>query len=556
MVSMKLSPLMRLTSMMCVFCLFVGTSFAYNVAAKFEPSAINVLTWDLQDTSGQNFIPMLYNLGPGGSPPVPIVEVPYVSPYSVGPFTTGNEFNSFLGVPYASLYNDTNPFSLTMWVQYNKTFSALGGSEILLSAGTSGHGGHYKIIRQASRYYLGSVDNLFLGEGLGIGWHFIVLSYNATNQTTIIYIDNSSIVNSTSLHGTYNINQVVVGAEYDGNNPAQDFLINQITFYNNTLTGADVDALATNTTATGNYSAPASDFEIYSFPQNLNKSLGFGNVFSTSLGTADTLAGTTYGIKFDPSIAWYSNGYPADGTYLVPGFVIKYKGDYITPYQVTALPFEEIQMGFTSTNANKCWVYTGTGSDSPIETANWAAMNPSRNTLYLPADSAPPLLRNTNPILFLGRQIYCTENENLTAHFYIVADGMVETDYNFVIPVGYYIYNNGTVDYTRNASHIYTSGAPPGLNTSGVPGPGPDISDPMVVVNLLLKPQIIVMVMVVAMGVLAAFVGGAVLGIAAMIGGLLILSIIGLIPIWVALVLIIVSAFIAAKQVQGVFTPK
>ena len=533
--------------------LFMGTPLAYDVTASFEPSAINVLTWDLQDTSEQDFIPLLYNLGTG-SPPVPIVEVNYTSPYSVGPFVTG-QFKNFMVSPDGPpvLYDQDDDFAVSMWVQFNKTWSSASGTEVLYSLSPDDTGYTILLTRQETRWYIEPGALFIVGEGLNIGWHFIVTTYDSANKTLTHYIDNSSVSNSSQMT-TFTLNITNFGASLSGANPSVDFLINQIKFYNDSLTGADVDLLAANLSASGNYTAPETDWQVHSFPQNFNASLGFGNVFNTTLGTSDVLAGTNFGIRFDPSVGWYSNGYPADSSMLIPGFVLKYKGEYVTPLLIENLPITNILFGFTATNEDACYLYTG-GTAAAIDTTDWAADTPDRYTLFLPSGFAPPLVRETNPVLFLGDQIYCTELENLTVHFLLEAEGITDTTVHFPIPLGYYIYNNGTVDYEVNATDTYTSGAPPGLNGSGIPGVALDSSDPMVMVELLLQPWVIVMIMVIGMGIIAASVGGSVLGIAAMVGGMLILTILGILPVWVVIILIVISAFIGAKQMQGMFTP-
>jgi hypothetical protein len=73
--------------------------------------------------------------------------------------------------------------------------------------------------------------------------------------------------------------------------------------------------------------------------------------------------------------------------------------------------------------------------------------------------------------------------------------------------------------------------------------------------NLFLQPWVIAFCLVIGMGILASQAGGAIMGVAGLLGGFLIMIILGILPVWLAIVILIPVAFIAAKTVQGLFSP-
>lgn len=544
--------------------LMLSLSFAYTITAEFEPSAINVYTYDIQDNSGQNFIPILYNKGLGGYSPASVVNAPYVAPYSVGVFPeyydggllaylSQSVLTSNLGAPYATFYNYTDNFSITMWVQLNATYTSK--SELLMYAHNLNLGKNcFKVYRESSGFtFYSDAQNgvITYNESVG-GWSFLALTYEYVNTTLgryTLYLNNGT-TNATAIDTLAPVNEFNFGAGtiYDGSiagGASITHLFNKIVFYNDTLIGSDIDALASNLNASGNYTGLPNEWEPVAFPSGLPYHLGFGRVLSTDECNGNYLNGTIYNIRFNPCMPWYATGAPADGDLLVPSFVLRYNGTYLTPYLREEMSTDTILSGYTADHAGTCWVYTGSGVDFPIPTGEWIAEYPDNYTLYLPTSYAPPLQRSTNPVLFLGHQIYCTTPENLTAHFFINgAYGVVETDLTFDFNIGNCMSLDGVYNYSCISNQTFFLGAPTGYNATDALGnaPGQDDTTGAIALALVSPTFVMLYIAIFLSACVAYFTRQGLFAMVVLVSILLVMGAVGLLDTWFFYLIIVIAA--------------
>jgi hypothetical protein len=308
-----------------------------------------------------------------------------------------------------------------------------------------------------------------------------------------------------------------------------------------------------NLSISGIATSAVSGWHIFSFPLNQDNNIGFGTLYNSSeiCEGGDTLAGTAFGITFNPCIKWWADGAPSNATLLIPGFLMKYDGEWVTPYWETTHSFTFNGFGFYAAHENNCWIESGSSNDFPIsaDPNGWASSAPKKYTLNIDGVS-----QNSYPNLYLDYQIYCLSPENLTAVFYVTYDSIVEI-FTLPVPIGYKIYPNGSVNYSLAPVGVWLDNSyVTNANVSAAGAINQNI-EPAAMVNLLLQPWVIAFFLIIGMGILASQAGGPIMGIAGLMGGFLIMIVLGLLPVWIAIVILIPVAFIAAKQVQGVFTP-
>jgi len=286
-----------------------------------------------------------------------------------------------------------------------------------------------------------------------------------------------------------------------------------------------------------------------SFPDNLEYAIGFAQATNQYSCEGNALTGTTYSINFQPCRLFYSHGAPADTTSLIPAFIMKYNNSLLTPYLIDELSFgDPFYFGFSSDHANTCWMDSGGAIDFPILTDDWTPLILRQYTLF----NSQQEQINTNPVLFMGNQIYCTQAENLTAHFYFSAQGVENNEFSFSVPIGYYVYSNGTVDYnipnngTFQTTNDFVNTAPPTGNSLIV---GFD--------NLsgLLTPTTVLLCAVLFFGaIVTRDTKSSPIGLIVIMVGALILSFYNFLP-WYITVLITIGAgfFIVTEVRKGVF---
>jgi len=241
-----------------------------------------------------------------------------------------------------SVWNSSAVWSLSMWLQYNSSTSA---TEVLFGFGDSG------LTQVALAKITGStglVECYIHGAGadqevystmsptIAVGdWFLLVYARNGSNSTSVCYIANNNVTTLSSDTGAPTSNpfvMAVIGANYDYNAPAIHYLINQVVFWNDTLSPDDVAWLYNNGQGQ-NYSGvkttstPSTDIVTSIFPNdlavNITNNIYFGYLpnFSTSpirncsLYLNGTLTNTNSTIVTNNTLNSIYYDFPNDGTY-------------------------------------------------------------------------------------------------------------------------------------------------------------------------------------------------------------------------------------------------
>ena len=298
----------------------------YNLDPTFKEWVVNASAvyqnyttgniWDLTDQALINY----FNV----SGVVPIQARGLVSDTSIGNFTNTYYYRDGL-----SLWNHDESFSITMWVQRNGTGAGAGNIYFLSSAtgltlDVSFVGSQNKI-----RWQTSGCDTLASAPAMvwsaDNAWTLLTFIYDSVNSECLSYY-NTSLSGNVTVAGenadritTLNIG---VSADRSGGDLV-DFFINQIVFWNKTLSGSDI-AWFYNTGLGQEPEEPADDFLIitHQTPENLTITSNPVNISmiptSSSLNITDcslyingTLNNTINTITNNTLVSWilsFANG--------------------------------------------------------------------------------------------------------------------------------------------------------------------------------------------------------------------------------------------------------